>query len=51
LIQAIDTLIGLLDITFQHVYGHVGNKYNEIADKYAKIGTDMDGYQTIHLPI
>ena len=38
LIEDILHLIKLNNVSIFHVYGHSGNKYNEIADKYANIG-------------
>lgn len=42
LIESILELMKGRNIKFKHVYGHRGNKYNEIADKYAKIGTTLE---------
>ena len=32
-----------LDITFVHVDGHSGNKWNDYVDKLAKLGVEMEG--------
>ena len=41
IIQNILHLMKNRNITFQHVFGHNGNIYNEIVDKYANIGREL----------
>lgn len=37
----IKSIMKSYSISFKHVKGHSGNKYNELADKYAKEGINL----------